>query len=82
MADQNIHNRKSSGIRSSHGFEKAAEKVTTATKNLADQALSAGRDIKDKAVGLVGAILRHNQGYRLQISLILPRMLRLRQPTS
>jgi hypothetical protein len=35
----------------SHGFEKAA----TTTKSVADQALSAGRDIKDKAIGVAGA---------------------------
>ena len=39
----------------SHGFEKAAEKATTASKNVTDQALSAGREIKDKASGLVDA---------------------------
>ena len=48
MADQ-------TGNNASHGFEKAAEKVATPSKNLADQALSASREIKDKAVGLVGA---------------------------
>ena len=35
----------------SHGFEKAA----TAAKSATDQALSAGRDLKDKATGLAGA---------------------------
>jgi hypothetical protein len=35
----------------SHGFEKAA----TAAKSVTDQALSAGRDLKDKAIGLAGA---------------------------
>lgn len=35
----------------SHGLEKAA----TTKKSVADQALSAGRDIKDKAIGLAGA---------------------------
>jgi hypothetical protein len=51
MADQTFTPGNQSGIDSSHGFEKAA----TPSKNLADQALSAGRDIKDKAVSLVGA---------------------------
>ena len=55
MADQTFTSGNQTGNGSSHGFEKAAEKVVTPTKNLADQALSAGRDIKDKAVGLVGA---------------------------
>ncbi len=55
MADQTFTPGNQAGNGSSHGFEKAAEKVVTPTKNLADQALSAGRDIKDKAVGLVGA---------------------------
>ena len=36
---------------SSHGFEKAA----SSAKTVADQALSAGRDLKDKAIGLAGA---------------------------
>ena len=35
----------------SHGFEKPA----TSPQGLADQALSAGRDIKDKAMGVAGA---------------------------
>ena len=55
MADQTFTPGNQAGNRSSHGFEKSAEKVVTPTKNLADQALSAGRDIKDKAAGLVGA---------------------------
>ena len=56
MADQTFTPGNQAGNGSSHGFEKAGEKVgVTPTKNLADQALSAGRDIKDKAVGLVGA---------------------------
>ncbi len=55
MADQTFSSGNQTGNNSSHGFEKAAEKATIPTKNLADQAMSAGRDIKDKAVGLVGA---------------------------
>ena len=47
MADQTF----TPGNGLSHGFEKSA----TPSKNLADQAVSAGRDIKEKAVGLVGA---------------------------
>ena len=39
------------------GFEKAAtpgfEKASAATKNVTDQALSAGRDLKEKAIGMV-----------------------------
>ena len=55
MADQTFTSGNQTGNSSSHGFEKAAEKIATPSKNLADQALSAGREIKDKAVGLVGA---------------------------
>ena len=55
MADQTFTSVNQTGNGSSHGFEKGEEKVLTPTKSLADQALSAGRDIKDKAVGLVGA---------------------------
>ena len=55
MADQTFTSVNQTGNGSSHGFEKGEEKVLTSTKSLADQALSAGRDIKDKAVGLVGA---------------------------
>jgi hypothetical protein len=51
MADQTFTtgNQTESGL--SHGFEKAA----AASKSVADQALSAGRDIKDKAIGLASA---------------------------
>ena len=55
MADQKITTGIRRGPGSLQGFEKAAEKATTAPKNVTDQALSAGREIKDKAVGLVGA---------------------------
>lgn len=55
MADQTFTSGNQGGNGSSHGFEKAGEKVATPPKNLTDQALSAGRDIKDKAIGLVGA---------------------------
>ena len=51
MADQTFTPGNQMGNISSNGFEKAA----TSSKNLADQALSAGREIKDKAIGLVGA---------------------------
>jgi hypothetical protein len=50
MADQTFSSGNQTGNNSSHGFEKAAEKATIPTKNLADQAMSAGRDIKDKAL--------------------------------
>jgi hypothetical protein len=55
MADQKVTTGIRPGSGSSHGFEMAAEKATTTPKNVSDQALSAGREIKDKAVGLVGA---------------------------
>ena len=50
MADQTsgTTDRTDSG---SHGFEKAA----TAAKSVTDQARAAGRDLKDKAIGLAGA---------------------------
>jgi hypothetical protein len=51
MADQTFPTGNQTGNISPNGFEKAA----TSQKNLADQALSAGREIKDKAIGLVGA---------------------------
>jgi hypothetical protein len=54
MADQTFTPRNQAGS-SSHGFEKPTEKVTTASKNVTDQALSASREIKDKATGLVDA---------------------------
>ncbi len=54
MADQTFTPGNQAGS-SSHGFEKATEKVTTASKNVTDQALSASREIKDKATGLVDA---------------------------
>ena len=55
MADQSIPTGNQAGSGSSHSFEKAAQKATTATKKVSDQALSAGRDIKDKAAGLLDA---------------------------
>ena len=55
MADQISTPGNQMGNSSSHGFEKAAENAATASKNLKDQALSAGREIKDKATGLVDA---------------------------
>src|ERR1700730_6298173 len=51
MADQAFGNTDQTGLGSSRGFEKAA----TAAKSVSDQALSAGRDLKDKARGLAGA---------------------------
>lgn len=51
MADQAFGNTDQTGLGSSRGFEKAA----TAAKSVSDQALSAGRDLKDKAIGLAGA---------------------------
>ena len=51
MADQTFKTGAQTGSGSSHGFEKAA----TSTKSVADQALSAGRDIKDQAIGLAAA---------------------------
>ena len=55
MADQKFTTGNQAGSGSSHGFEKAAENATTASKNVTDQALSASREIKDKASGLVDA---------------------------
>ena len=55
MADQNFTNGNQAGSGSSHGFEKAGQKATTASKNVTDQAVSAGRDLKDKAAELVDA---------------------------
>jgi hypothetical protein len=51
MADQTFRTTDQSGSASPQGFEKAA----TAAKSVADQARSAGRDLKDKAVGMVGS---------------------------
>ena len=48
MADQTFRTSDQNGSASPQGFEKA-------TKSVADQALSAGRDLKDKAVGMVGS---------------------------
>jgi hypothetical protein len=50
MADQAFGTTDQTGLGSSRGFEKA-----TAAKSVSDQALSAGRDLKDKAIGLAGA---------------------------
>ena len=55
MANQKFTTGNQAGSGSSHGFEKAAENATTASKNVTDQALSASREIKDKASGLVDA---------------------------
>jgi hypothetical protein len=51
MADQAFGTTDQTGLGSSRGFERAA----TAAKSVSDQALSAGRDLKDKAIGLAGA---------------------------
>jgi len=51
MADQTFRTADQSGSASPQGFEKAA----SAAKSIADQARSAGRDLKDKAVGMVGS---------------------------
>lgn len=50
MADQTFRTAAESGSGPSHGFEKA---VAT-TNSVAEQALSAGRDLKDKAIDLAG----------------------------
>jgi hypothetical protein len=50
MADQTFRTADQGGS-ASQGFEKAA----TAAKNVTDQARSAGRDLKDKAAGMVGS---------------------------
>src|SRR5882762_9243594 len=51
MADQTSKTGDQTGSGSSHGFKKAA----TSAKSVADQAVSAGRDIKDQAIGLAAA---------------------------
>jgi hypothetical protein len=50
MADQTFRTADQKGSVSPQGFEK----TPTAAKSVADQALSAGRDLKDKAIGMVG----------------------------
>ncbi|MEA2195839.1 MAG: hypothetical protein QOG42_2556 [Solirubrobacteraceae bacterium] len=55
MADQKFTPGNQVGSVSSHGFQKAAENATAASKTVSDQALSASREIKDKASGLVDA---------------------------
>lgn len=63
MADQTFRNTDKSGSPSNpgsvpHSFEKAASTakgVTDQAKSAADQALSAGRDLKDKAVDAAGS---------------------------
>jgi hypothetical protein len=51
MADQKLTTDNQTGSNLPHGFENAA----TNAKSLADQALSAGRDLKEKAIDLAGA---------------------------
>ncbi len=55
MADQKSTTGTQAGSGSSHGFQEAARKATTESKNIADQALSASVEIKDKAAGIVDA---------------------------
>ena len=51
MADQTFKTGAQTGPGSSQGFETAA----TTPKGVTDQAISAGRDVKDKAIGLAAA---------------------------
>jgi hypothetical protein len=51
MADQTFRTTDQKGMGSPQGFEKAA----TAAKSVTDQALSAGRDLKDKAANIAGS---------------------------
>jgi len=51
MADQTFKTEAQTGPGSSQGFETAA----TTPKSVTDQAISAGRDVKDKALGLAAA---------------------------
>ena len=51
MADQTFKTGAQTGPGSSQGFETAA----TTPKSVTDQAISAGRDVKDKALGLAAA---------------------------
>jgi hypothetical protein len=51
MADQTFKTGAQTGPGSSQGFERAA----TTPKSVTDQAISAGRDVKDKALGLAAA---------------------------
>ena len=51
MADQTFKTGAQTGPGSSQGFETAA----TTPKSVTDQAISAGRDVKDKAIGLAAA---------------------------
>jgi hypothetical protein len=55
MADQTFGNKDQTGPASAHGFEKAANTAANTAKSVSDQALSVGRDLKDKATGLAGA---------------------------
>jgi hypothetical protein len=49
MADQTLRTTDQTGSGSPHGFENGA------TKSVTDQALSAGRDLKDKVIGMAGS---------------------------
>jgi len=59
MADQTFENKNQSGSATSHGFEKAASTAaataSNTAKSVADQALSVGRDLKDKALGMASS---------------------------
>jgi hypothetical protein len=71
MADQTFKNTERSGVQSTsgsapHGFEKAASTpkgVGDQVKNVADQALSAGRDLKDKAIDVAGSSAEALKGH-------------------
>jgi hypothetical protein len=60
MADQTFQNTDKSGAPSTpgsapYGFEKAASAAKEQAKSVADQALAASRDLKEKAAGLAGS---------------------------
>ena len=71
MADQTFKNTDRSGAQSTsgsapHGFEKAASTpkgVGDQVKNVADQALSAGRDLKEKAIDVTGSSAEALKGH-------------------
>src|SRR5258705_1743169 len=57
MADQTFRTTDQKGLASPQGpgSPEAYEKATTAAKSVTDQALSAGRDLKDKAANMAGS---------------------------
>jgi hypothetical protein len=71
MADQTFKNTERSGAQSAsgsapHGFEKAATTprgVGDQVKSVADQALSAGRDLKEKAIDVAGSSAEALKGH-------------------